>query len=92
MCPTKRGAMASKLSVDLWKRIGEAVARSGTKKFSKGNNSLITRCGPQTVTREFLCCWDWDEAVQAARTGGVCETREGGIGRNRAALQTLGSQ
>lgn len=83
MHPTKSGAMVSKFSVDLQKRFGEAVAPSDTKKFNKFNSSLITRCGPQTVTREFLCCCDWDGAVQAARTGGVCETREGAIGRNR---------
>lgn len=30
--------------------------------------------------------------MQAARTGGVCETRGQGISRNRAALQVLGIQ
>lgn len=72
--------------------IGEAAVPSDTKKFDKGNNSLITRCGPQTGTKAFLCCCDWDKAVQAARTGGVHGSRGVGIDRSSAALQALGSQ
>lgn len=87
MPPTKSVVLVSKFSVDLWKRFGEAVVPSDSK---KGNNSLIIRCGPQTVTRAFLCCCDWDEAVQAARTGSVCVKPEG-QGLPGTGL-TLGSQ
>lgn len=84
--------MVSKFSVDLWKRFGEAVIPSDAKKFHKSNNSLIIRCDPQTALGVLLCCCDWGGAVQAARTGCVCETRGQGISRNRAALQVLGIQ
>lgn len=50
-------AMVSKFSVDSWKRFGRAVVPSDTKKFNKGNNSLIIRCGPQTVTRVSVLLW-----------------------------------